>query len=354
MKLRTLTKEKIENKKVLLRVDFNVPMENGKITDDQKIKETLPTIKFLLENKASIIIVSHLGRPTPTFDFTTQPDLSLEPIAHQLENLLGEKVDFINDIVGEVSQRAVKELKPGQVILFQNLRFDAREKEGDEDFAKELASLAEIYVNDAFAVSHRAHASLYQVTKFIPHYAGFRMQREVKELSRILENPARPLVVITGGVKLETKLPIVKNMHGFADYILVGGRIADQVRVLFKEQHHQTKRKSILLVADLTEDKNDITKKSAENFAQIIKTAKTVVWNGPLGYMEKGFNKGSKIVGDAIIDSKAYSVAGGGETGVCSKQLGIYDKFSFISTGGGAMLDFLSGQELPAIKPLLE
>ena len=352
MRLKTLTKEAIKNKRVLLRADLDVSIENGKTIDDARLESVVPTLEFLLENNAKVVLVGHLGRPNPNPDPKIQtPEFSLEPVARWFNARLKIK----NQILKKESLEGFEGWElDNNLIILENLRFYKEEKENDLSFSRKLASLVDCYVNDAFAVSHRAHASIVGVCKFIPHFAGFRLQKEVKELSIILENPVRPLVVIIGGVKIETKLPIVEKMHGWADFILVGGKVAEQIKILFHQQHQETQRKSILLVADLTEDKNDISEKSAENFAEIIRGAKTVVWNGPLGFTEQGFNKGSKIVSESIIDSKSYSVVGGGDTGACIKRLGIYDKFSFVSMGGGAMLDFLSGQKLPGLEVLKE
>ena len=347
MKLKGLIAEEVKNKRVLVRADLDVPLKDGEVEDSARLEAVIPTLEFLFKNNAQVILIGHLGRPDQSSEFRVQnSEFSLEPVVRWFEKKLKVKSEKLK--VGDFEGWKLND----NFTILENLRFYKEEKANDLEFSKRLASLADCYINDAFAVSHRAHSSIVGVCKFIPHFAGIRLQKEVEELSIILENPARPLVIIIGGVKIETKLPVVKNMHGWADYILVGGKIAEQMKTLFGEQHQQTQRKSILLVADLTEDKNDITEKSAENFAQIIKTAKTVVWNGPLGFTEQGFDKGSRIVSESIISSKAYSVIGGGDTGACLKKLGLYDKFSFVSMGGGAMLDFLSGQKLPGLEML--
>ncbi len=345
MKLKGLIVEDVQNKRVLVRADLDVPLKDGEVEDSARLEAVIPTLEFLFKNNAKVVLIGHLGRPDPQLSKENEK-FSLEPVVKWFEKKLKVKSEKLK--VGDFEGWKLND----NFSILENLRFYKEEKENDLDFSKKLASLADCYVNDAFAVSHRANSSIVGVCKFIPHFAGIRLQKEVEELSIILEKPVRPLVIVIGGVKIETKLPVVKNMHGWADYILVGGKIAEQMKTLFGEQHQQTQRKSILLVADLTEDKNDITEKSAENFAEIIWTAKTVVWNGPLGFTEQGFNKGSEIVSKSIVDSDAYSVAGGGDTGACLKKLGIYDKFSFVSMGGGAMLDFLSGQKLPGLEML--
>ncbi|MCL4354962.1 phosphoglycerate kinase [Patescibacteria group bacterium] len=355
MKLKTLEKDKIENKTVLVRADLDVPLKDGEVEDSARLEAVVRTLEFLFKNKAKVVLIGHLGRPDPqssisNFQLSKENEkFSLEPVVRWFYSKFKNENEFPkNEKIGDFYGWRLDD----NFSILENLRFYKEEKENDLDFSKKLTSLADCYVNDAFAVSHRTHSSVVGVCKFIPHFAGLRLQEEVDQLSIILEKPARPLVVIIGGVKIETKLPVVKNMHGRADYILVGGKIAEQMKILFNEQHQDTERKSILLVADLTEDKNDITQKSAENFAQIIKTARMVVWNGPLGFTEQGFDKSSRIVSQSIVDSEAYSVIGGGDTGACLKKLGYYDKFSFVSMGGGAMLDFLSGQKLPGLEVL--
>ena len=279
-KLRTIDSvSSLAGKTVLLRIDCDVDIEDGRILDDTRLGVALPTIEFLLKKGADINIVGHLGRPKAQFQISNEDkELSLETIA----NWFAKKFD------GKVEETKIGEL-PGweitdRVNLIENIRFFKGEEDNDSEFARELSLLGDIYVNDAFAVCHREHASIVGVTKFLPSYAGLHLKKEVKELSKILNNPKRPLAVLIGGAKIETKLPLVSKMHAIAEYVLVGGEIAEQTRVLIKVQHETIKGpKSAVLVADLREDNFDITQKSIENFKQILGLAKTIVWNGPVG-----------------------------------------------------------------------
>ncbi|MCL5970692.1 MAG: phosphoglycerate kinase [Patescibacteria group bacterium] len=343
----------VKGKKVFLRADLNAPIseaENGewKIEDDTRLVESLPTLNYLLENGASVILVSHLRRPEG-YD----PKLSLLPIAKWLaKELKLENNNLKIEKLGEFDGWKLTE----NLFLLENIRFYKEEKENNTEFTKRLASLADIYVNDAFASSHREHASIIGAPKILPHFAGIRLQKEIEVLSGILENPKRALVVIIGGAKIETKLPLVEKMHRFADYVLIGGKIATESTELIKVQHESISgKKSILLVAELNEQRTDITLKSAENFLQIISIAETVVWNGPLGHTDGPTDEGkagSRLIAEGILSSKAYSVVGGGDTLEFLKKLGKLSAFNFFSTGGGAMLAFLSGEELPGVEVL--
>ncbi len=341
----------VKGKKVFLRTDIDVPLsENGQIADDIRLKDSLETLNYLLQNRAQVILGGHLGRPEGT-----ENNLSVEPIAKwysrelkvQSENL---KVIKINGLKGwEISEN---------LTVLENLRFHKEEEENDQKFSKKLASLAQIYVNDSFASSHREHASIVGIARLLPHFAGIRLKKEVEVLSNVLENPKRPLVVIIGGAKIETKLPLVEKMHKLADYVLVGGKIAEETRVLLKVQHEKVEsRKSALLVADLNNEETDITPKDAENFLQIINLAQTIVWNGPVGKTEgneKNLEIGTAKLAKGIAESGAYTVVGGGDTIGYLKKIGLLEKFSFVSTGGGAMLEFLSGEKLPGIEALTD
>src|SRR3989344_1899741 len=260
----------VRGKKVLLRADIDIPFNNGKIMDDRRLRESLETLNFLLENGALVILAGHLGRPEGKDE-----KLSVKPIAQWYQNKLKIKND-------KLKMTKIRELDGWKIsnnlYLLENLRFDPGEESNDPDFAKKLAGLSDIYVNDAFAVSHREHASIVGVAKLLPHFAGVRLIKEVETLSSLLENPKRPLVVIIGGAKIETKLPLVEKMHQFADYVLVGGKIAEETRVLLKVQHEKVKeRKSVLLVADLNPDETDTTEKSAENFPQKVSLAEPII-----------------------------------------------------------------------------
>jgi len=357
MKLNKLQKNDVFGKKVLLRADLDVPLTEQKlIKDDSRLRAVLPTINFLLENNASIILIGHLGRPDPNLNLKSKNlNLSLLPVAEWFNEELGIKSQELREEeVGEFEGWKLNE----KFCVLENLRFYKEEEDPSTssglEFTKKLANLGEVYVNDAFAVSHRAHASLVGVPKYLPHFAGLRLLKEIEVLSKVLEDPLRPLVVIIGGAKIETKLPLVEKMHKIADYILVGGEIAEQDKILLKVQNEKVYgRKPVLLVADLTENGKDITEKSAENFNQIINLAKTIVWNGPMGLIEEGFDNGTKSIAEKIAQTNAYSVIGGGDTGGYLKKLGLEEKISFISTGGGAMLDFLSGEKLPGIESLI-
>jgi len=355
----------VNDKKVFLRTDIDVPLSqqttNNKqqttIADDTRLRDSLETLKYLLDNEAQVILAGHLGRPEGV-----DQKLSLKPIAQWFAEELGIKnydsrIKNLNGLDGfEISDK---------LFLLENLRFNNGEESNPttrsgQVFSKKLASLADIYVNDAFASSHRAHASVVGIAKLLPHYAGFMLEKEIDTLSTLMDNPKRPLAVIIGGAKIETKLPLVEKMHEFADYVLVGGLIAEETKVLLKIQHEKVDppvggRKSALIVADLVENETDITSKDAENFLQITNLAKTIVWNGPVGKTEG--NEGNLEIGSAkiargIIDAGVYSVVGGGDTIGYLKKIGLLEKFSFVSTGGGAMLEFLSGEKLPGIEAL--
>ncbi len=341
--LKSIKDANVKNNKVLLRADIDIPLARGEISDDFRLIISLETINYLLKQTKTVFVIGHLGRPEKE-----DRSLSLKVVAKW----------YANELKGNLKEVEAKgflgwEILPGLVLL-ENLRFYKEEEENDLDFAQKLASLADIYVNDAFASSHRAHASIVGITKYLPSYAGLRLGKEVEELSKILNNPKRPLVVIIGGAKIETKLPLVEKMHAFADYVLVGGEIAENDKVLLRVQHEKiTGRKSALLVADLTEDYKDITVKSAENFVQITQNAKTVVWNGPMGQVEnEKYQMGTEILARGLSELSSYTIVGGGDTLSFLKKENLLDKFSFASTGGGAMLEFLAGETLPGLKVL--
>lgn len=342
IKLPNLESAEAQNRKVFLRLDLDVSIENGKISDNFRLLATFPTLKFLLDQNCPIIIAGHLGRPEGK-----DLKLTLKPVADWYAAKF--KIQSSNIKIGEFDGWKIGK----KIQLLENLRFYPEEEANDLEFAKKLSSLSEIYINDAFAASHRSHASIVGMPKFLPHYAGLRFQKEVEELSKVLDNPKRPLTVIIGGAKIETKLPLVEKMHHFADYVLVGGEIAENDKILAKVAHEKQKdKKSILIVSDLTADNKDITEHSAQNFVQVIKNSKTVVWNGPMGLFEECFDLGTREIAKAIASSGAYTIVGGGDTVTFLKNEGLLDKFSFVSTGGGAMLEFLSGEQLPGISVL--
>ena len=375
MKLPALEKAKLFGKTVFLRADLDIPLSaisnqqsaiRG-IEDDTRLKAALPTIEYLLKHGAKVILAGHLGRPKVLNNESgiMNQEFSLLPVAKWFAKRFNHDSKFIihNSNFGEFDGWELSD----NLFLLENLRF----YKGEENpttasglkFAKKLSSLADIYVNDAFAVCHRAHASIVGVPKYLPHFAGLHLLEEVKVLSGVLENPNRPLVLIIGGAKIETKLPLVEKMADFADYVLVGGKIAKEFTEILKTQNQNKSRKAALLVADLNQDETDITPKSIENFLQIINLSKTVVWNGPVGLINSEFRiqnseldteRGSRQLAEGIVRSKAYTVVGGGDTVGFLRNLGLIDKFSFVSTGGGAMLEFLSGKKLPGLAILFK
>lgn len=351
--MQLLKNANIKGKTVFLRADLDVPLIHGKIEDDTRLIAVLPTIEYLLKNHAKIIIAGHLGRPKLNHESRIKNhELSLQPIAEWY----AKRFHNSSFIIHHSSLGGFDGWEIGQnIFLLENLRFYEGEEKNDPDFAKKLSELAAIYVNDAFAMCHRSHASIVGVTRFLPHFAGFHLEKEIENLTRAMENPKKPLVVIIGGKKIETKLPLVEKMHRIADYVLVGGKIAQESQAFLKVRHEKILgKKSVLLIADLTPDGLFITEKSLYNFLDIIPLAKTVIWNGAMGFIaekEDEFQATRKIA-NAIIESKAYSVVGGGDTVEFLNRIGILDKFSFASTGGGAMLAFLSGEQLPGLESL--
>jgi 3-phosphoglycerate kinase len=343
--LLSLTSHVPRNKKVLVRIDSDVDIKNGKILDDTRLVSALETIRLLLSHKNQVVLIGHLGRPDGI-----DADLTLAPIAHWFGKVLGEHVTASDESFGgwHIGQ---------QVRLLENIRFFSEEEANDRVFAQELSILGDILVNEAFAVAHRAHASNVGIAAFLPSLAGVHFEQEVRVLSSVLEQPKRPLVVVIGGAKIETKLPMVEKMHGVADFVLVGGEVAAHTKDLIHVQHEKvTNKRSIVLVGDLIESGLDITVQSAENFCEVLDTAKTIVWNGPVGQTGKDpvTELATRIIAHTMANSHAYTIVGGGDTLSYLKQHRLLDKFSFVSVGGGAMLEFLSGNELPAISVLLK
>lgn len=367
MRLPLLKDANVRGKTGLLRADLDVPLTKAtsdkrkakSIEDDTRLVAGLPTLEYLLKNGAKIIIVGHLGRPQGI-----DKSLSLKPVAEWFAKKFTHSSRFIihNSKLGEFDGWKLSD----NLFLLENLRFYKGEAENDSEFSKELASLANVYVNDAFAMCHRNHASVVGITKFLPHFAGFHLQKEVKILTQVFQNPKRPLVVIVGGKKIETKFPLIAKMCEKADYILVGGKIAENSKEFLKVEHKKylskkarldsRAKRAILLIADLNEEKTGILENSILNFLEIISLAKTVIWNGSMGRIEGGDDLGgaTRRIAEAIVKTKAYSVVGGGDTTEFLRKIGLIDKFSFFSTGGGAMLAFLSGENLPGIEALLE
>ncbi len=367
MKLPLVTEADVKNKTVFLRADLDVPLtklktqnspaspsEAGRaklktqVEDDTRLRAGLPTIEYLVKSEAVVIIGSKLGRPNGV-DLA----LSLKPVAQWLVRRFKNK--DLRFTKKKMDGFDGWEITP-KLFLLENLRFYKGEGENDPAFAKQLAELAQIYVNDSFAVSHRTHASIVGIPKYLPHFAGLRLQKEVEVLSSAMENPERPLVVVIGGAKMETKVPVVAKMHQIADYVLVGGKIANDSKTLLKVEHEKTgQNKAILLVGDLNSEGTDLTKESFKKFLSIIALAKTIIWNGPVGLIEnEDCQQATRELALAIAKSRAYTIVGGGDTAGFLKKIGLLDKFSFVSVGGGAMLDFLAGEKLPGIEALLK
>ena len=341
--LKNIQNENVGGKKVVLRVDVDVPLENGQIQDESRLNAWFPTLQYLLEHQATVYLIGHLGRPKGV-----EEKFTLRPVASWIAGKLSSTVQ--DQVVGDFKGWKLSE----SVFLLENIRFYKEEEENNEEFAKKLASLGDIYVNDAFASAHRAHASTEGITRFLPSFAGLRILKETEELSKVLENPNRPLAIIIGGAKIETKLPLVEKMHVVADLVLVGGEIAENDKILLKVAHEKVPdRKSVLLVADLGVELKDITPKSAENFLQVLQNAQTVVWNGPMGLVEEeAFALGTKTLAEGIASLNCYKILGGGDTVSCIQKMGLLSKFNFVSIGGGAMLELLSGERLPGLLAL--
>ena len=380
----------VRGKKVLIRCDFNVKMENGVITSDKRIVASLPTIKYLLDNGAKVIACSHLGRPKGEF----KPEFSLAPVAVRLGELLGIEVKMAKDVVGESAQALAADLKEGEVLLLENVRFHKEETKNDPDFSKALASLAEIYVNDAFGSAHRAHSSTTGVADYLPAVGGYLIRKELEYIGGALENPKRPLVAILGGAKVSDKIGVITNLMEKVDTLIVGGGMAytffaakgysvgtsiceeDKIEMA-KEMMETAKAKGVnfLIPVDnrlgkeydentetMTVDSDkipddwmglDIGPKTEKLFADAIKGAGTVIWNGPMGVSEwKNFASGTIAVATAIAESGSISIVGGGDSAAAVQKLGFADKMSHISTGGGASLEFLEGKDLPGVVAL--
>lgn len=346
--------ENLEGTKVLLRVDFNVAVENGKAKESFKIAAVKGTVDYLLKKNAKIALVSHLGRPAAVKTLAGKPEgkysleFSLEQLKKDAGNILGIKINFISDCIGEKVKDGLDNLKSGEVLLLENVRFYAGEESNDSGFSEKLAENFDIFVNDAFSVSHRDQASVTGVAKILPSYAGLWFQKEIENLDKVKENPATPAVAIVGGAKIETKLPLIKKSEEFYDYILVGGKIANEAM----DQKIQFSSK-VILPLDLAQGRLDIGPKTIEKFKEIISLAKTIVWNGPMGkFEEKPYDIGTKEILETVIKSGAFTLMGGGESAQILEENNAMDKISFVSTGGGAMLEYLSGNKLPGIEVL--
>ena len=408
----------VKGKKVLVRCDFNVPQDKktGEITSDKRIVAAIPTLKYLLEQGAAVIACSHLGKPAATFssyvkkqvekgknaeDITEEEwkkslkKLTLAPVAKRLSELLGTEVIFAADTVGEDAKAKASALKPGEIMLLENLRFDARETKNGEDFAKALADMADVYVSDAFGTVHRAHASTAGVAAFLPAYAGLLVEKEISIMGKALDDPKRPFVAVLGGAKVSDKINVINNLLEKADTVIIGGGMA----YTFKKAQGYTIGKSlleedkldyakemlakaeakgvnfllpddnfcasefsadaepVLVEGDIPDDLMgmDIGPKTVEKFAAAVKGAGTIVWNGPMGVFEfDRFANGTKAMAQALAYSGAVTIVGGGDSAAAVEKLGFADRITHISTGGGASLEFLEGKELPGVACLLD
>ncbi len=391
MNKKTVKDIDLKEKKVLVRCDFNVPMdEQRKITDNRRIVAALPTIKYLLENNCAVILCSHLGRPKGEF----KPEFSLAPVAQEISKQLGTEVKMAKDVIGEDAKKLAANLKQGEVMLLENVRFHSEETDNDETFAKELASMAEIYVNDAFGAAHRAHASTEGVAKFLPAVSGFLIEKELEFLGNAISNPQRPFVAILGGAKVSDKIGVIDSLLEKVDTLIIGGGMAytffkaqgynvgnsicelDKLD-LAKQAMEKAKVKGVKLMLPIdtkigkefkpdTESKTvswteipdewegfDIGEKTIEMFKEELKIAKTVIWNGPLGLFEfEQFAMGTNAIAETLADLDATTIIGGGDSAAAVEKAGLSPKMTHISTGGGASLEFLEGKKLPGIECL--
>jgi phosphoglycerate kinase len=395
MSKKTLRDMEVQGKKVLVRVDYNVPMdEKSNITDDTRITSSLPTLRYLLDQGAAIILMSHLGRPKGQ----ANNKYSLEPVARKLSELINKDVIFedVDEVVSEKVATDAKNLQPGQIMMLQNTRFRSEEEKNDDSFAKDLASLAELYINDAFGTSHRAHASNVGVSKYLPSAVGFLVEKEISVMGKALEEPERPFVAILGGAKVSDKIGVIENLISKVNAIIIGGGMAF---TFLKANGHEIGKSlleedkislakdlmdkaikhgvAIILPIDIIvakEFKNDsehfavsvekipsdmmgldIGPESIDLFKSVIQEAKTIIWNGPMGVFEMdNFNKGTYAIAQALVDSGAITIVGGGDSAAAVEKAGLADKITHVSTGGGASLEMLEGKILPGIAAISE
>lgn len=334
-----------KNKRVLVRTDFNVPLENGAVKDDFRIKLSLPTLEYILkQSRSKIVIVSHLGRP----DGKVAPEFSLRPVAETLSKLLGREVKFIGGIKSAEGDEYVRNLADGEIALAENIRFYSEEEANDEKFAIDVCHHFGVYVNDAFSASHRAHATISQIPRWKPSCAGLLLQREIEELSKALKPSKRPSMAVIGGAKIETKLPVIENLAKIYDVVILGGKISVEAK-----EKNMKFSPNVVLPEDFAEGNFDIGPKTIEKYKMAISAASFIVWNGPMGkFEEEKFQRGTDEIYESIVASEAYKIAGGGESVEYINLKNGAEKFDFISSGGGAMLEFLSGKKLPGIEAL--
>jgi len=384
----------LKGKRVFIRADFNVPLdENGNITDDTRIRSTLPTINYALDAGAKVILASHLGRPKGK----PSPKYSLAPVVTRLSRLLGKEVAFAKDCVGPDVEHLVQGMRPGDVLLLENLRFHAEEEKNDEGFSRALAAFTDVYVNDAFGTAHRAHASTYGITKHVKvAVAGFLMKKEIEYLQKTVANPVRPFVAILGGAKVSGKIGVIENLKNKADKIIVGGamaftfskargqevgnslvepdmlEVAQRTRKSLRESNVKFYLPVDFVVAENMDDGAqtkivtsqeipkgwvglDIGPATTRLFSEAIQDAKTIIWNGPMGMFEKdAYSRGTFAIARAVADAYATTIVGGGDTDVAVHKAGVSDSITFISTGGGASLELLEGKELPGLAALTD
>lgn len=392
--MKTLDDVDLAGKKVFIRVDFNVPLDKqGRITDDLRIRAVLPSIRKIIDSAGKVILASHLGRPKGK----VAPEFSLKPVGDYLSNLLDRLVILAPDCIGQAVEKQVSQLKSGDVLLLENLRFHPEEEKNDDNFARQLAALADVYVNDAFAVSHRAHASVHAVTHYVKVcVAGYQLEKEINYFHKAMDEPQRPLAMVIGGAKVSTKIGILENLSTKADYLLIGGAMANTFlkaqgkevgKSLVEDEHMETaagflkkfhagKAKVYLpvdaMVAPSLTSLGDVQQvpiekvppetqildvgtKTVEVFKSVLQTCKTVVWNGPLGAFETPpFDKGTFAIAQFLGNLDALTVIGGGDCAAAVKQAGVDQKVSYVSTGGGAFLELLEGKTLPGIAALEE
>lgn len=390
MKKKTVRDVSVKGKRVLIRVDYNVPLDNGIITDDTRIRASLPTIRYLLERNARIILISHLGRPKGN----VTDELRLDPVAKHLSGLLNKQVNKIDTVAGDDAVAASEKMQDGGIMLLENARFEEGEEKNDLQLAEKMAKLADVYVNDAFGTAHRAHASTEGVARFLPAVAGLLMEKEIEALQKCLHSPEKPFTAVFGGAKVSDKIGVIQKFLDVADYLLVGGGMANTFHAAagrdmadslverakldvageLLEIINNSKKpfylsEDVIIVRELEEgapfrtvtpgaipagwQSVDIGPKTVETFSEIMKKSRMVIWNGPLGVFEKSpFHRGTEAVARAAVNSDAYVLVGGGDSAAAFEKFGIAGKADYISTGGGATLEFLEGKELPGIAAL--
>ncbi|HEY0736625.1 MAG TPA: phosphoglycerate kinase [Herpetosiphonaceae bacterium] len=391
MKKQTIRDVDWQGKRALVRVDFNVPLDDQQqITDDTRITAAMPTIQYLLDHGASVVLMSHLGRPKNK----VVDKLRLDPVAKRLGELLGREVKKVSETTGAEAEQAVQSLQPGNVLLLENTRFDAREEKNDDSMAQELAKLGDVYVNDAFGAAHRAHASTEGVARHLPAVAGLLLEKELEYIGGAIEDPQRPFVTVIGGAKISDKIGVIENLLGKVDALLIGGGMANtfllaqghKVGDSLVEQESVDVAKDLLqkaadrnvklmlpvdvLIADAFDNNAntqvvaadavpdgwrilDIGPQSVEQYSAVIKDAKTVIWNGPMGVFEMPkFAEGTRAIAQAMADSQATTIIGGGDSVAAVEQMNLAERMSHISTGGGASLELLEGKELPGVAAL--